>query len=91
MAGTGGDQEERDAMPPGAQPTTSRDPHPRPAGRLALTMKYPHELYAMTNLRGFAGGFVAVGELSRARDVRVTLLERKPTTASFDVRWSTAE
>lgn len=56
-------------------------------GEARLSVLFPKGLYAPTNLKGFAGGFQAVAELSNAKPVSVTLVEAKPTRGDFLVRW----
>lgn len=56
-------------------------------GHVTARVDYPHNLYALTNLRGFAGGFAAAGELSRARGLAVRVAEKTACTATFDIRW----
>jgi hypothetical protein len=52
-----------------------------------VTVSYPQDLFAETNLHGFAGGFRAVVELSNARSVDVSVAYVGATHATFDVTW----
>lgn len=54
-----------------------------------IALEHPTNLYAPTNLRGFAGGFAAVAELAGGRAVRVKVGARTATRSEFEVVWAT--
>ena len=59
-------------------------------GEARLSVLFPRGLFAVTNLRGFSGGFQAIAELSNAKPVSVALVDAKPTRGDFLVRWRDA-
>jgi hypothetical protein len=60
----------------------------RTATGAEVRMTYPPHLYTTLNLAGFADGFEAILELSKARDVGVEVLSAGPTGCRFVATWT---